>query len=473
MAYFNSKHEKNMLLFELPQPILLYNILPYLVNDHKTLGNLLVSSKQFQSLLLSKEYSSHIWNPDLLRYNRKVYKVCIDSYCTQCHFKSLKASLSSAISFLSKYPINRYEIHCFVTDIPACLNSLSILGTIQYLDLTLSNKSNSPPLLDLLSSFQEKQQILNDRNNSSIDMINSSQENILDRSYPSIEYPFKTLKELILDSSHLKKVNLDGRAKLLEIIGKSLLKLSFRNLSPSYVFSIISNTTCPDLISLSVDYAKTLPDLISYQSNQLIELNLRRSNFVLPLSLAESLPALKKLYYSAFFRLELSQIQVIIQSLPMTLSELSIEIPSALADGTLLAISKKLTQLQKLSIEGSHERGKISKNPLKKLGNRCQNLQELHIISAKSVDAIGFDSIQAFIVLGQDFPNLLSIRVMYEEYASMGLHNILSHYISPIREVIFWQRKRWMEASHWEIMEVTLLELRNLFPHVIIGFEDP
>jgi hypothetical protein len=65
--------------------------------------------------------------------------------------KSTSCSASVVLRLLEKCPIRTLKLHCFITDIPHCLRSLAKPQTLQSLDLTLTNKSNSPPLEDLLS----------------------------------------------------------------------------------------------------------------------------------------------------------------------------------------------------------------------------------------------------------------------------------------------------------------------------------
>jgi hypothetical protein len=128
------------------------------------------------------------------------------------------------------------------------------------LDLTLSNKSNSPPLEDLLS--MSKFYTLDGEQISS----------------GSFEFP--ELHELTLDSSHLQHVNLAGRARLLDTLGLNLESLTFSGLSPSGTFSILS-TRCPKLLRLRVDRVSAAQDILSYKNNALEELDLRRAGFLL------------------------------------------------------------------------------------------------------------------------------------------------------------------------------------------------
>jgi hypothetical protein len=147
------------------------------------------------------------------------------------------------------------------TEHTGCLTALSTTRTLKGLDLTLSNKSNSPPLEDLLSmsNFYPS-------------------DDTMKKNSHSLEFP--QLKELTLDSTHLQHVNLAGRARLLDILGINLESLSFSGLSPSGAFSILS-TRCPKLLKLRVDRISAAQDILSYRSAALEELDLRRAGFLL------------------------------------------------------------------------------------------------------------------------------------------------------------------------------------------------
>lgn len=139
--------------------------------------------------------------------------------------------------------------------------ALSTTRTLKGLDLTLSNKSNSPPLEDLLSMSNFYPSDDTQKKHSS-----------------SLEFP--QLKELTLDSTHLQHVNLAGRARLLDILGINLESLSFSGLSPAGAFSILS-TRCPKLLKLRVDRISAAQDILSYRNVALEELDLRRAGFLL------------------------------------------------------------------------------------------------------------------------------------------------------------------------------------------------
>jgi hypothetical protein len=156
----------------IPEFIIIDHILPYL-ESRKALADLSLVSKKIRNFIFSK-YCSNIWD----KISIKPFEVCIDSYCPNCHFKN-RASASSALQFMSYCPIKRIQMHCFLTDIPVCLESLAIVGMLEYLEFIPTNKTNSPPLERILC--EEK-------------LINIQQN------------AFSKLTELSIDSSHLIKV---------------------------------------------------------------------------------------------------------------------------------------------------------------------------------------------------------------------------------------------------------------------------
>ena len=146
--------------------------------------------------------------------------------------------------------------------VTGCLTALSTTRTLRELDLTLSNKSNSPPLEDLLAQS------------------NFFNTQCHEQNKDSSSFAFPQLNELTLDSTHLQHVNLAGRARLLDILGSNLETLSFCGLSPAGVFSILSSR-CPKLKKLRVDRVAAAQDILSYKNKSLEELELRRAAFLL------------------------------------------------------------------------------------------------------------------------------------------------------------------------------------------------
>lgn len=192
-------------ILQLSSDVVVGNILPFIIQK-KTLATLATVSRQFRDILFSKD-AEHIWNHD-----NSTFHLCIDTFCANCMMKKKqrKGSHFGSIGFLRKFPIGNLSLHCFVTDIPDCIEALSERKYLKTLELTLSNKSNSPPLEDLL----ETSSVLADTRTCEKNM-------------------FAELKDLKLDSSHLQHVNLPGRARLLDILGANLESLTFSGLSPA------------------------------------------------------------------------------------------------------------------------------------------------------------------------------------------------------------------------------------------------
>ena len=254
-------------LERLNSDVVLGHILPY-IRQKKMLATVATVSKHLKEILFSSE-AEHIWND-----KQSSFHLCIDTYCTSCLMKKLqrKGSHHGSIGFLRKFPISRIKLHCFVTDIPDCLLALSSRKYLESLDLTLTNKTNSPPLEDLLgmSSFfpQEDEKNQNHKSSTNLNDIGSSGTTVndnssngfsssinskciiadnnnlgnrnsnkfdddsnIDREGHSLLFP--ELRDLTLDSCHLQHVNLAGRARLLDILGGNLESLTFSGLSPT------------------------------------------------------------------------------------------------------------------------------------------------------------------------------------------------------------------------------------------------
>jgi hypothetical protein len=197
-------------ILQLSADVVVGNVLPFIMQK-KTLATLATVSRHFRDILFSKD-AEHIWNHD-----NSTFHLCIDTFCANCMMKKKqrKGSHFGSVGFLRKFPIGNLTLHCFVTDIPDCIEALSERKYLKTLELTLSNKSNSPPLEDLLEASP---MLLNSR---------TCEKNCM----------FTDLKDLKLDSSHLQHVNLPGRARLLDILGANLESLTFSGLSPAGINS--------------------------------------------------------------------------------------------------------------------------------------------------------------------------------------------------------------------------------------------
>lgn len=332
-----------MALDRLPAEVFLQLILPYLCDNLSILSQFSLACKAFHQLLFQPS-AADLWD----NANRhQPVKVCIDGYCPTCNVafhavkvnpsgnnsfsltKSPRDQTSHAFQFLSTCPLRSILLHCFITDIPKALKALSHQHALHSLELSLTNKTTSPPLDTLLS---EK----------SMRSIHSTDS-------------FINLKELTLNSSHLLHVKLGGRARLLDLLGRQLKVLKFVNLSPSGVFSILP-TRCPGLTSLRVDKALSVSDLEGYHNEVLLELDLYRCSFIPSKASLSHFPALIKVKFSALFRMEEIQVKSLVAAMPSRVKSLTLEVPSLLADVAVSYISRGLRCLEELVLEGSYEK---------------------------------------------------------------------------------------------------------------------
>lgn len=474
-------------LLRLP-PDVLFRILQF-IPQRCTLTTLITTANYFQHLLYSPS-AEHLWN------ETQEFRFCIDSYCPTCSFVKRKKQCcsSSVLSLLEKCPIHKVKLHCFITDLPSLLLSLAKPGCLRALDLTLTNKSNSPPLEDLLADVAldlaslSLDSVMNARgvsgtatsftygsndNNKDKDIHRTALMSVSDDSFqrrfrpstspkPSLAY-FPALTELSLDSSHLQHVNPLGRATLLDILGRHLESLSFSGLSPPGVFAILSSR-CPRLLRLRVDRASSEQDLSTFHSPTIQELELCRANFLLlPGSLC-GLPALRKLHYTPSFRCDSAQMESIIGAAPQTLESISLEVSSQCVNPVLRAISRRLHMVRTVSIQGAHEVGCLSEEAVTCLGRQCVFLSSLDIGSAKSVSDLAFDQ-SAFAVLAS-FPSLTTLRVKYDEATVGALVSLLlqSDSLRLGGSVALWERKKWIPPEKWAVMTRAVGEFRRRFP---------
>jgi len=117
-----------------------------------------------------------------------------------------------------------------------------------------------------------------------------------------------------------------------------------------------------------MDKAHSQSDFERYSCMNLLHLELCRCPFLLSNSLSIQFPALKSLRFSPANRIDGAQIITLVERLPSYLQELSIEVPSSLANVLVTAVSNALYNLKMLHISGSHEIGSISGESLISLG---------------------------------------------------------------------------------------------------------
>jgi hypothetical protein len=276
------------------------------------------------------------------------------------------------------------------------------------------------------------------------------------------------LKALTLDSSHLNHINLAGRALLLEIIGGSLMSLSFVGLSPRGVFSIISSR-CPQLRHLRVDKAISANDFLNYRNEFLEHLELCRSHFCLSEPLP--FPHLINFKFTASFKLECSQVRSMINFVPKSVQRISLELPSAFINESLIALSMRLSNLKSVFIEGSYGSGSISRNTLHELGVCCgQFLEHFEIHCLKYVDSLTFD-LEALSAFSYNFPKLKLLRMMYEEYLLDELPHLLRS-VQSLKQLVLKARKKWISQRQWNVITEKLKRLNYEFPNTDIFLQN-
>eukprot|EP01039_Chlorochromonas_danica_P007193 gene7193-7960_t len=394
-----------------PDALIIDNILPY-ISDWQSLISFSSTSRSFRELVTSSQ-AAEVWT----RCHGKRFHLCIDGYCSTCPFSASRSTFASALRVMERFPMQLLEVHCFLADLPVCLCALAKKSTIASLELSLTNQSSSPPLEKLLQASELSALPLNS---------------------------FAALRDLSLNSSHLYHVKLPGRARLLDLLGGRLEKLQFLNLSPSGVFSILS-LRCPRLRTLRVDKPQTLPDLMAYFNDNLCELHLCRCMFIPEGRL--QLNALRKLRFSAAFRMEDCQVKAAVGLAPLSVVDFSLEVPGPLASLAVSHVCKLLPHLQKLTLEGCYEKGVLSTQSLQTLGHRCTRLQSFEIHTSKSVNKLGFESMAAFLSLSQ-CQSLRVLRVMLDETVVVHLQELLQR-DSSLETIVIKAKRRWIPCEAW------------------------
>mmetsp|Transcript_23659 Transcript_23659/g.39447 ORF Transcript_23659/g.39447 Transcript_23659/m.39447 type:complete len:577 (+) Transcript_23659:133-1863(+) len=525
---FQVQQSKRTLDQIIPEDMLLYNILPFLAN-RSCLNNLSQVNHKFRRMLFSNKTSS-LWD----KSSPRCFEVCIDGYCPVCHFRHVRGSVDSAVNFLSLCPVKRVQIHCFVADIPACLCALSRMGHLEELNLTLTNQHDSPSLEALLSEERMSSCLASGTGagivittppTTTTTTIGGGEVAVVAGAAAAVMHGLRGLKRLTLDSSHLHHVNRAGRSRLLDYLGQNLEYLSFKNLSTSCVFTLI-DSRCPKLRYIRMDQAKANAGLETYKNPYLEALDLRRCNFI-PVRKLAHLPALRRFRFSSSFRMEEAQLKLLICIIPKSVVDLSIEVPSALANLALIVISKKHHQLQSLTLDGSHEKGLISSRVLAAVGTSCPQLKCLRIRHAKSVDALGFEDDSAYSVCQRFFPRLSHMYVRYNPTHMQALHDYIhamgrqAHAVSSRTavdtrsrntiavatgtavsstgttasiyqavqeqlaspqmlpqgpqselEIVLWEWRRWLPAGAWEEMQAKVEALSSMSNSVQVSLRD-
>jgi hypothetical protein len=144
----------------------------------------------------------------------------------------------------------------------------------------------------------------------------------------------------------------------------------------------------------------------------------------------------------------------IISALPAVLCHLSLEIPSKTGDDVLNAISKRLHIIETLVLQAAYEVASLSPEFLLKLGRKCLYLNNFDISGTKSVYDLRFD-VDGFMMLAA-FPSLRRLRVKYDGIVIQCLSNLLIQSES-IREIVLWERKKWLPQGKWKSMLKVLI----------------
>lgn len=181
-------------------------------------------------------------------------------------------------------------------------------------------------------------------------------------------------------------------------------------------------------------------------------------------------PSLNSVKYTPSFRCDSAQVEGVINALPSVLCHLSLEIPSKTGDDVLNAVSKRLHIIQSLNIQGSHELGSLSADALLNLGRKCLFLTSLGVTSAKSVSDMCFSTGAAFMMLSS-FPSLRTLRVKYDEVSIGNLRGLLTQSDS-LREIILWERKKWIQPKMWSKMQQAVEAINTQFPHCSVVLEN-
>ena len=358
--------------------------------------------------------------------------LCIDLYCPLCPMRKQHGTSRGTVSLIASFPLRRLKMHCFVSDVPACLSALAAKRTVESLELRLTNKS-----------------------------LSCSLDRILPRGLGPDDFP--ALRELVLDSSHLQHVNVAGRVRLLSMLGAHLEVLVLSGTSSAGLLHHLS-ALCPRLRRLRVDRVRSEGEIAGYKSESLAELDVRRVSFVLP---PLRLPMLRRLRYSSSSRLEPVQMEAMVASLPRV-RDLVLEVCSRDADLTVAAICRHLPGLRSLTLEGSYEAGALSAQALQLLGRSCP-ITDLCVRSAQSVTPLALGE-GAFLQLAK-LPELASAVVPYSDDIFTDLFAVLSS--SPrLRRLIFWERRKWLGTPKWLEIEHTLAVYAASFPAIELRLRD-
>ena len=174
--------------------------------------------------------------------------------------------------------------------------------------------------------------------------------------------------------------------------------------------------------------------------------------------------------YTPSFRCDSAQVEGIINALPAVLCHLSLEIPSQTGNDVLNAVSKRLHLIETLEIQGSHELGTLCAESLLNLGRKCSYLSSFSVTSTKSVSDITFSGEEAFLMLSS-LPSLKKMSIRYDSLSIQHLPDLLTRSDS-LREVILWERKKWIPTRKWNEMLQRIDSINLRFPRCKVVLEN-
>jgi hypothetical protein len=408
--------------------LLTKNILPFLPNKCTFIR--MAATCKTLGVVMASDSAEELWKCVNLT-------VCIDPACPLCPYKR-ESSKQAVFSILQKFPISYGTIHCLVLDIPAIIKSVGLRGTMKSLHIALTNKKDTPQLSSLLEGVS------------------------------IIPDAFKALHALTIDSSNLRTVGLQGRIKILSMVGRQLNNLELIGTCASGIFDSIREY-CPNLKHLRVDKVETEGYLSQYDSSVLLSLELRRVGF-LPMNLAYMTPALQqlKLTFNCFHGE--AQWIAFFGALPRSLKSIELEIPSSLGNLIISLIASTTPQIEEVRLGGSYDSSAISRSSIEELVSKCNRLAAFELGGAFSAFQLLMDR-ESILALCRR-PSLRELTLMYRP-ADIDAISRAMLVSESIRRVVLWERRRWVSPqSIWSDMKARVDEINVQFPAVEIELQD-
>lgn len=269
---------------------------------------------------------------------------------------------------------------------------------------------------------------------------------------------------------------------MLSMFGKNLETLRLMETSPTCAFKILQTNVCPALSNLCIQGEQYLEDLWGFKSDTLKSLSLHDTT----IKLSGYNSTYSTLRFPFLVRLELidradvtsvswrteEEIRDAISTLPLSLKEIELRIDSILANQAIVELSKRLSQLETLSLQlpdrGDDGPTDISLTTILALRHGCPSLQSLEI----SDGLTGFE-VDAFVAL-KDFKCLRKIKLLYDDNIVDALPRLLQVSSSDtIEDVQFYENAGEIfneldGAAKWDAMEERLLRMSGMFSCVNI-----